>query len=211
MEIINHKLFKDSENTINGLRQAISRGYNKFEVDIRQIRNDVVLYHDDTYKGSYIYELCFNELKNIDKFDDFIQEINVYCSNLHIYFDIKGIIDIDLMINKIYKLNPKNKYYFQSFNIKTIYNLKQKIPLLKTGLILCGYNKLNIDKLKKIVNYLCIEEEYLPEYLNDDIVTHFDVYLWTVNISTKFEKYQQLGIKGIFTDYPKKFNICINK
>ena len=211
MKIINHKLLIDNENTIDGLRQAIMRGYNKFEVDIRQIRNDIVLYHDDTYKGSYIYELCFNELENIDNFDNFIQEINSYCNNLHIYFDIKGIIDTDLLIHKIYKLNPKNNYYFQSFNINTIYKLKQKIPSLKTGLILCGYNKINFYKIKNFVDYLCLEEEYLSEYLDDDIFNKLDVYIWTVNISTKFEKYKQLGIKGIFTDYPKKFNIFINK
>ena len=76
------------------------------------------------------------------------------------------------------------------------------------------YNKFTSLDRSEIVSHIPFKilfKYYALGLLDDNIFNTFDVYIWTVNITTKFEKYKQLGIKGIFTDYPKKFNIRINK
>ena len=201
MKIIFHKMSKKYPNTIYGFKDSISYGYRKFELDIRGCKDRLILFHDCIYNSQYLENISLSDLNDIDTFDDFITEANKY-TGLEIYLDIKGnnMDDTNKIISKLQYFSNNNKLFIQSFNIDIIRKIKHYNAFINCGLIVSGYHDIS-DKNLSIIDYLVIEEEYIDKYLDINI----DKYLYTVNIDYKKNKYDKLGVKGIFTDYPLKF------
>ena len=201
MKVIFHKISNIYPNSIKGLRTSIELGHKKFELDIRKCRDTFILYHDAIKNDGYVSQQNLLELGEIDTLKNFIHETNKY-SGLEIYFDLKGtdITIVDFFKTNKNLLNFKNKYFFQSFNIEIIQKLKAAEPKFHCGFIVSGYRPISSNILNSM-DYICIEEEFIGKYVQYDI----NKYLWTVNSDKKKDYYTNIGITGIFTDFPKKF------
>ena len=202
MKIIFHKISKKYPNTIRGFKDSINNGYDKFELDIRKCKDTFVLYHDQIKNGKYISQENLSDLDHLDTLQDFLILSHQF-DNLEIFFDIKGtdISIVDFFKNNGKFLNHKNKYHFQSFNLQIIELLKVANPEYICGLLIAGYIPLNNDIINSI-DYISIEEEFIDKYLCYNI----DKYIWTVNYTFKYKYYEDIGVKGIFTDYPSLFS-----
>lgn len=201
MKIIFHKISKKYPNTIKGFNDSINLGHSKFELDIRKCKDTYVLYHDQVKNDKYISEENLSDLEDLDSLENFIMQSSKF-DNLEIFFDIKGtdISIVNFFKNNEKNLNTKNKYYFQSFNPEIVEMLKVANPLFNCGLLVAGITPIT-NSIINTLNYISIEEEFIDKYLNYNI----DKYIWTVNSISKYNYYLDIGIKGLFTDYPEKF------
>lgn len=201
MKIIFHKISKKYPNTIKGFEDSITQGYNKFELDIRKCKDTYILYHDQIKNGKYLSQENLSELDCIDTLRDFLI-ISSRFSNLEIFFDIKGtdISIVDFFKNNSKFLNHKNKYHFQSFNLQIIELIKAANSQNICGLLIAGYIPIN-NQIINSIDYISIEEEFIDKYL----CYHIDKYIWTVNSTLKYKYYEEIGVKGIITDYPGIF------
>ena len=202
MKIIFHKISNIYPNSIKGFIKGVEEGYKNFELDIRKCSDDYILYHDAVINDRYISHENLNELDSIDTLKNFIIQTSKY-SGLNIYFDLKGtdLSIVDFFIKNKDILNFDNNHYFQSFNLEIINKLKAANSSFKCGFIVSGYRPIS-EKIINNIDYICIEEEFVGKYTEYSI----DKYLWTVNSDKKKDYYLKLGISGIFTDYPDKFN-----
>lgn len=173
------------ENRLNCLKEALNYDYiSGIEVDIREtqdhklilshnsfLKKDFKLYFISKYKyktlKKYIFKLKGNSF-SINKLEDLLSNIH---SNKIILLDIKDNINI----NNLYKIIKKYKYlniYICSFNYNFVYNLKNKYPKLKVGLIIgyCMNNNKNID----IFDFISINYYNLNKY-------NKPYFIWTIN------------------------------
>lgn len=201
MKIIFHKISKKYPNTIKGFEDSITQGYNKFELDIRKCKDTYILYHDQIKNGKYLSQENLSDLDCIDTLRDFLI-ISSQFSGLEIFFDIKGtdISIVDFFKNNSKFLNHKNKYHFQSFNLQIIELIKATNSQNICGLLIAGYIPIN-NQIINSIDYISIEEEFIDKYLCYNI----DKYIWTVNSTLKYKYYEDIGVKGIITDYPGIF------
>jgi len=201
MKIIFHKISKKYPNTIKGFEDSITQGYNKFELDIRKCKDTYILYHDQIKNGKYLSQENLSDLDCIDTLRDFLI-ISSQFSGLEIFFDIKGtdISIVDFFKNNSQFLNHKNKYHFQSFNLQIIELIKATNSQNICGLLIAGYIPIN-NQIINSIDYISIEEEFIDKYLCYNI----DKYIWTVNSTLKYKYYEDIGVKGIITDYPGIF------
>lgn len=201
LDLIAHRGLVDHnicENTIKAFKNAISKGYNGIELDIRKTKDNIIVVLHDKYinrtsngKGN-INKLTYKEVSkynfgtktNKSKIPT-LKEVIKTINNTTIFIELKENIEKEELTN-ILNINSTNKYYIMSFNKKYIddligikYNL---------GLINYVFNTL-IDYNK--YNFILV----LEDLFNEDIYKYLkqknlEVVLYNLknNISIKNKK-----------------------
>jgi len=115
----------------------------------------------------------------------------------------------DLLIDVLKKENVLDRSYVQSFDPRTLQYIKENYPQVKLVLLVENMEGVN-DNLK---NLGFTPEVYSPSYhlVNEDLVSFCmekDMKLipWTVNDKREMENLIRLGVDGLITDYPNRFN-----
>lgn len=98
-------------------------------------------------------------------------------------------------------------FMVSSFNHRELVKLRLRIPQIKIGSILYGI-PLGISDLKEKfdANSLHISTEFISQELIDEAHAQgMTVFAYTVNSSDEFKKVLSMGIDGICSDYPDRF------
>lgn len=227
MNIINHRIDRCNENRVSSINNMINNKIYNFEIDINMCNDELILFHDSQIEDNGniydISDICYNELNNVDKFDDLIKYLNnisfldKQINDLHIYIDIKGTNQeiIKLIINKLnFKKNTYNgiHFYFQTFNHNFITELqRQNINQFhKIGFITYGYS----PYIPLGIDYLVIDKQFIKLYTNymeslyrtNQIKNLIPLYAYTVNSKDEITNFLiNNDLSGIFTDYPERF------
>ena len=201
LDLIAHRGLVDHnicENTIKAFKNAISKGYNGIELDIRKTKDNIIVVLHDKYinrtsngKGN-INKLTYKEVSkynfgtktNKSKIPT-LKEVIKTINNTTIFIELKENIEKEELTN-ILNINSTNKYYIMSFNKKYIDNL---IGIkYNLGLINYVFNTL-IDYNK--YNFILV----LEDLFNEDIYKYLkqknlEVVLYNLknNISIKNKK-----------------------
>lgn len=201
LDLIAHRGLVDHnicENTLKAFKNAINKGYNGIELDVRKTKDNIIVVLHDKYinrtsngKGN-INKLTYKEVlkynfgtkTNKSKIPT-LKEIVKTINNTTIFIELKENIEKE-ELNDILKINPTNKYYIMSFNKKYIDNLigiKYNLGLINYVFnTLIDYNKYNfILVLEDLFN----EEIY--KYLKQK---NLEIVLYNLknNISIKNKK-----------------------
>ena len=98
----------------------------------------------------------------------------------------------------------------QSFDFRTLQYLHEKYPLVKTAMLIEGFDKRGLDNQLKALGFL--PSIYSPEYslVTEELVKschdqNIKVIPWTVNDKATIERLKGLGVDGIISDYPNLF------
>lgn len=180
LDLIAHRGLVDHnicENTIKAFKNAISKGYNGIELDIRKTKDNIIVVLHDKYinrtsngKGN-INKLTYKEVSkynfgtktNKSKIPT-LKEVIKTINNTTIFIELKENIEKEELTN-ILNINSTNKYYIMSFNKKYIDNL---IGIkYNLGLINYVFNTL-IDYNK--YNFILV----LEDLFNKDIYDYFN-------------------------------------
>jgi len=117
---------------------------------------------------------------------------------------------IELLMAVIKEKEIEDFVIIQSFDIRSLQYLHQHYPSIKTSLLIEGTEKRDLDVQLKDLGFT--PTIYSPAYqiVNTDLINKchqhgMRIIPWTVNTREAIEKYRQMGVDGIISDYPDLF------
>lgn len=215
------------ENTLDAFKLAIEMQVDGIETDVHLTKDNIaVLIHDETIdrtcngKGfikDYTYqELCsFYANNKMDGFEARIPTLEqllqlIQGTNLELQLEIKtdhifypGIEQIVYDLIKEYQL--EKQVYYSSFNHYSMMKMKEidsnnKIAFLYDGILHEAYRYVSSYPTYAIHPQFCNLQ--IDNYVTDCHYHHLKVNVWTVNEKMMMKQMMELGVDGIFTNYP---------
>ena len=123
---------------------------------------------------------------------------------------------VALLVDVITKGNVTKRTTIQSFDKRSLQVLHQSFPSIKTSYLIDGSNKKTPDEL---ITELGFQPSFLSpafalinkEYVDACKKVKLKLIAWTVNEEKDIQKMASLGVHGIISDYPDRFNILKNR
>ena len=241
-KLIGHRGVKNlaPENTLDSIELAHKLGLKWVEVDVKITKDKIpIILHDDsldrtTNSNGLVIDFLYEEIKALDAGSFFFNyKTNIFIPTLEDIFNFcikhEMGINIELKPNKgfeidnvkaiskiISKYQDLSNFYFSSFDLKSLLEMKKIFPNFYYGLLIdnfdttcslqeyikiCNnYNFFNFGLNKKIINYEIINE---IEKNNLIITTFSDKNIKLIEANDLW----QLGVTSIFIDDPSNFKI----
>ena len=211
--LIEEQLDSASKIQLNHLKQQSSNENDFIELDIQQTAdNRIVVYHDShfTDDGINISDLPYQDVKQrteqlgleIPELCDVLALVN---GRVGINIEVKRLNDVDLLIEQ-FKNFSTDKIFFSSFNHSVIATLKEKYPNITTGTLMVSKvldPLFLIESLKSDIlcqHYGFIDKEFVKQVQS----AGKKIYAWVVNYEADIKHFNEMGVDGIFTDYPQR-------
>ncbi len=221
------------ENTILSLEEAVKRGADMVEFDIRKTADDIiVLFHDvsvKTLSGEHkpISKISMDELAGIAKTEGF--EIALFEDVLKFFgprvglnIEIKaGGFESDI-VAMLQKYPPLFEPTLSSFFPWVVLQIRRINSGLRTGLILGqdGANRVNILTLpvvRKLISTLGIRALHLQDSIvNAEIIENLkrsglSATVWTIDKREDMYRFIKMGVDGIITNKPDLlYEVCLD-
>ena len=210
----------EPENTIQSFNKAIELGAKMIEFDVQLCKSgEVVLIHDFTLERTtngtgLVTETLLTELKKLDagkgqQIPTLEQVLNTINRKSVVNIELKGN-NIAFSTAKIIKSFIENKnwqsndFLISSFNHDELFAFKKLMPEIRIGVL---YKDIpdNFNETASALNAYSINAEI--NYMKLEIVGRIHsmdylVYAYTVNAKEDKLKMKQMGVDGIFTDFP---------
>ena len=241
-KLIGHRGVKNlaPENTLDSIELAHKLGLKWIEVDVKITKDKIpIILHDDsldrtTNSNGLAIDFLYEEIKALDAGSFFFNyKTNIFIPTLEDIFNFcikhEMGINIELKPNKgfeidnvkaiskiISKYQDLSNFYFSSFDLKSLLEMKKIFPNFYYGLLIdnfdttcslqeyikiCNnYNFFNFGLNKKIINYEIINE---IEKNNLIITTYSDKHIEFMEANDLWK----LGVRSIFIDDPSPFEI----
>ena len=226
MLIIGHRgcAYEKGENTIAGISAAINAGVDGIEVDLRLLDGRVILLHDGTvtrttngrggYKN-YSYDSLRQLIcKNGQPIPTLEEVMPLLLKVENIYLEIKESDVFGALwpiLRKKPKQKQKRKIFLSSFNESILESLKDYRAINKALVVKRKKSNLVqrcllLDCLQLHVSFEVVDEQLINESHHNNI----KVLVYTINELHNLKRCFNLGVDGIFTDFPfemiKSFN-----
>jgi glycerophosphoryl diester phosphodiesterase len=212
------------ENTAASIEEAIARGADMVEFDLRRTADGViVLFHDRIVRplsgGNIpVSRVTLDELSGIAKsrgyrlavFEEILAEFG---SRIPFDVEIKVRGFEEEVIRLLDKYPPAFEPVISSFVPGVVKKIKKLRPSLRTGLVL-GYSRipqLNI-LARPVIDRLITGREVDSIHLHRSLASGHvlrklnaagaEVYVWTVNDPREMKRFLGMGVNGIVTDKP---------
>ena len=123
---------------------------------------------------------------------------------------------VALLVDVITKGNVTKRTTIQSFDKRSLQVLHQSFPSIKTSYLIDGSNKKTPEELMADLGF---RPSFLSpafalinkEYVDACKKVKLKLIAWTVNEEKDIQKMASLGVHGIISDYPDRFNILKNR
>jgi glycerophosphoryl diester phosphodiesterase len=117
---------------------------------------------------------------------------------------------VELLMAVIKEKQVEEQVIIQSFDFRTLQYLHQKYPAIKTAMLIEDFDKRTLHEQVKALGFT--PTIYSPAYqlVTGDLIKKcraqkMKVIPWTINTKEEIEKYKEMGVDGIITDYPDLF------
>lgn len=221
-KILGHRGAKGEkpENTLKGIQYAIDCGVKAIEIDVHKSKDEkLIVIHDDTLerttdgKGK-ILDFTLKELKDLDAGEGekipTLEEVSDLLINLDIIFFIE--IKAENCEEAVAQLIKEKKYYsktfVKAFNHRILLNIKNINPKIRTQCLMYG---LPIDPVSIVssakanglsLSASTIDKQLVEECHNSNIL----VTTWNANTISEMQKFKDMGVDFIGTDFPSLFS-----
>lgn len=220
---------KAIENTIEACQNAIHGGAHALEIDIRQCASgEIVVFHDFSLKrmfgkSGFVGRTSLPELKtyrylnsaaSLDTLDEFLDHfkasvpINLDAKTIH-FFDFKFADKIIAIIN--------NHGLFETVWVSCFNPFLLQILKMKNANIKTGYLFQRLSWIHTSYDRITWSDAWHPHYsiVNNYLVKkaerlHKELYVWTVNNLSVYNKIKNFPIRGIITDNVLAMRECID-
>ena len=228
------------ENTLYSIELAHKLGLKWIEVDVKITKDKIpIILHDDsldrtTNSNGLVIDFLYEEIKALDAGSFFFNyKTNIFIPTLEDIFNFcikhKMGINIELKPNKGFeidnvKANSKvinqsqdlNNFYFSSFDLKSLLEMKKIFPNFYYGLLIDNFdNNYSLHEYIKICNnYNFFNFGLNKKLINNEIIN--EIKKNNLIITTYSEKniklieandLWKLGVTSIFIDDPSNFKI----
>ncbi len=220
-----------AENTRSAFLEAIKLNLKMLEFDVQITKDGVlVLSHDynmfrqtgvdmmikdstydallDLNMAHYKPELPKEKILTLDEVFEIVPDdvmLNIEIKNMPYYQNRV----VSKLLESIEKYNRHHSVLVSSFDHHLLSRLYQLDSSIKIGVLtyanlfnMSSYiNNLNFKVYSVHMNYQMVKGKVVEELINSG----YKVYVWTVNTNYHYRLMQQMGVSGIFTDYPEKY------
>jgi glycerophosphoryl diester phosphodiesterase len=195
----------EPQNTVKAFKKAMDMGSLYMETDVQETKDGVlILAHDYTVNGAIIKESFFNALK----LPRLTEVLDILKLTTVINIEIKNDGNIYPEIEKKL-LNTLNNYgrdfgqrvLISSFDYATVRRLRALDNEIKLGL---ATRVFNIEEVRAVnASFISIKHTRItPEIIKTCRKNNVEVFIYTVNDYQEALRLKEMGIDGIFSDYP---------
>ena len=215
-----------TENTLQAFEEAIQRGCDVIELDVQSIGNRFRIFHDDNFKRMFGIDIDTNKISeaeasklvypNLEKIPTLQQALDCIDGRVDVNIEIKSNSVATNIASIVETYLQKTEWRSRSiilscFSGATINMIRQLHPNLKLSYLLheqyCNLEeiiRIKTDYLKYNIHSLNLPLENVTseivEYCKSENIC---VYVYTVNETKQIRYLRELGVNGVFTDYPR--------
>lgn len=211
----------EPENTLTSFQKAIELGADMVELDVRICKTgEIMVFHDDTLERTTngtgrIKDKTLAELKKLDagkghQIPTLSEVFDLVDKRIAINIELKGektaLSVAQTIMEYVEDGWDEGQFLVSSFNYDELLNFKIFYPFLRMGLLF-GRLKTNFFELAE---FFCCYSIHPPiERVNFQLIENahrkgLKVFVWTANDAEDIKVLQNLGVDGIFSDYPDR-------
>ena len=210
----------EPENTLSAIRKALTLGARYMEVDVHYVDGQLVVFHNNRLERTTngvggLNEQSFEYLRSLDAgggqqiptLEEVCEVIDSQaCLNIELGGPGTAAPVAELISNLIESGWDKETFLVSSFNHRELLEIKRMDQGIKIGALIRG---LLIDDAKfaeDLGAYSvhpsldCVDQRFVE----DAHARGLKVYVYTVNHPDDFAKMHELGVDGVFTDFPER-------
>ncbi|MFT6439897.1 glycerophosphodiester phosphodiesterase [Cycloclasticus pugetii] len=206
------------ENTLLSIHKAIELGADWVEIDVHCVADKLLVIHDETVdrttngRGKLI-DYSFEELRALDaglgqRIPTLQEVLEVTVGKVGLNIELKGL-GTGKVLTSLLKKTPetyKNKMLVSSFLMPELEQVVRLNQHVKIG-VLAG-NNINesiawATKLKAFSIHLRLQK-VTPKWVDRAHDLGLKVYVYTVNKVVQIRRMKELGVDGVFSDYPNR-------
>lgn len=209
------------ENTLSAFRLAIKQKADMIELDVHQTSGShIIVLHDEYLKTGilkkrFIKDMTLKEIREINKNIPTLKQILML---------VKGKVRLNIEIKdgsgyypdierNVYKLFKKERMLLNtiisSFDIDCLKNLRKISDDIIIGFL---YNKKNWKSaLKEAIDLKAYSFHISNKILSEELIAKahkkgMRLFVYTINDGNEMRRVIELGVDGIFTDYPDRLH-----
>ncbi len=208
------------ENTIKSLTKALELGADWVEVDVHYVDDHLFVIHDDTLKRTtngkgLLADKNFSYLRSLDagegeKIPTLEEVLDVIWEKAGINIELKGpgtaLPVIELLRKRVTSRWGIENFLLSSFNHQSLYEARKIDSRIPIGILLKGRPKSYQATAEELE--ACSVNQAL-KFINNDFVMDahnrgLKVFVYTVNNPDDINRMRDLGVDGVFTDFPDR-------
>lgn len=208
----------EPENTLLSVRKALELGVDGIEIDVYNVEDELVVIHDrdlsrTTNGNGYIEDCSFDYVRSLDagkgeQIPTLKEVFDTVNRQALINIELKGGNTARLVVNLILQYIKNGWLYtdfvVSSFNHYELNLVKAIDSKINIGMLIYGLPLGHIEIAKKLTADFVIVGLDFASYKSIATIHQEDLQAWvyTVNRPKDIRKMRQLGVDGIFTDFP---------
>ena len=214
----------ETENTIASIQKALDLNVDMIEIDVFRITSgEIVVFHDEkidrlTNGSGEIESLDLEALKNLTvvgnhKIPLLSEVLDVINHKVPLNIELKGPGTSEGVIHIINSYMENEGWTLDDFLISSFnWEELKKMRLINKDIkiaVLTESNPLDAIAIAKDLKAIAVNPNYLSLTKENvsEIKSHgFKIFTWTVNDTEQISKLRELGVDGIFTNYPERVN-----
>ena len=210
----------EPENTLGSIRKALELGAPCIEVDVYWVDGELIVFHDNRLERTtngfgYLWEKSFEYLRTLDAGGgQRIPTLKEVCEVIRyqacINIELKGpdtAAPVAALIGDLVARGwNRNAILVSSFNHRELVAMKQFDKRILLGALICG---LPVDdaRFAEELGAFSVHPslEFLDQRFVDDAHSrNLKVYVYTANDLEDIVRMHQLGVDGVFTNFPER-------
>ena len=222
MKIIGHRgaAGHEPENTLVSFKKALELDVDMIELDVYVLKTgETVVMHDNkvdrtTNGKGYVMDYSFADLRKLDagngqKVPLLSEVLDLIDKKVPVNIELKGrgtakSVAVLIEAYKKEKGWTDDLFIVSSFNHVELAEFARLMPSVKTGAlaegVLLGYSEF----AQKLGSFSAnVSAEFVtPELIEDAHKRQLEVFVYTVNDESEITRMRNLGVDGVFTNYP---------
>ncbi|WP_223670297.1 glycerophosphodiester phosphodiesterase [Kangiella shandongensis] len=221
-KVIGHRgaMGLEPENTLRSIRRALELGVDGVEFDVQNIDGALLIFHDEmlertTNGEGELIDHSVEYLRQLDagkgeKIPLLSEVVDLIGNQAFINIELKGLDTASLVMDLVKLLDKerfkKEQFIISSYHYSELYLVHQLDPEIKIGVIVDEQSVAALDFADEIDAYSLHPRFSLldHELVHEAHAAGMKVYVHTVNDLAKIQHAKQLGVDGVFTDYPDR-------
>lgn len=210
------------ENTLLSIQKAIELKVDMIEIDVYYIDGELVVIHDDrlertTNGAGYVWDKTFAELRVLDagrgQQIPTLQEVaDLIPDNIEINIEIKGRTAtrpvLEFINQRCNNKNDKQRFLVSSFIHQELVLAHELDKDIRIGALCCA-EPVKLAKFASKLNAYSVNpslEFVTKEFVNDAHTRELKVFVYTVNHPEDITRMRDMGVDGVFSNYPDRVN-----
>ncbi len=210
------------ENTVKAFKKSIELSVDMIELDVRKCKTgEPVVFHDPTVnrltngegriEEKTIQQIKKLKLRNGEKIPTLKEALKTINRETKVNIELKGSGTPE-PVAKTIKKHIKEKgwktkdFLSTSFKHHRLKKLNRHVSGIKKGLITIGTPHNLETPVENIdIGYILPHKEFITEeMIKDAHKKDLKIFTWTVNQKEEIEKFKEMNVDGIITDYPER-------